>query len=47
MSSRAAFGMGLGCCDILWRGVDAGDLGAEPGQRLADEAAAAADIEHA
>src|SRR6186997_317019 len=39
--------MGLRRRDILCRRVDAGDACAEPRQRLADEAAAAADIEHA
>ena len=39
--------MGLCCLDGLSCGVDAGDGRAEPGQRLADEAATAADVEHA
>src|SRR5690606_14881649 len=31
----------------LWRQIDAGDLGAAPGHRLAENAAAATHIEHA
>src|SRR5680860_1712855 len=38
--------MGLGGFYILWRRVDAGDFGAESGQRLGDQPPAAADIEH-
>ncbi len=38
-------GVRLGCFDVLGRGVNAGDEGAEPRQGLGDQPAAAADIE--
>src|SRR5262245_16737972 len=40
-----ALGMGLGGFDVLRRWVDACNRGAEAGQRLCDEPAAAADVE--
>jgi hypothetical protein len=39
--------MGLGCGDIGVRRIDTDHLGAEPRQRLAKDAAAAADVEDA
>ena len=39
--------MPFGNADIVGGGIDAGDMGAQPRQRLGEQAAAAADIEQA